>query len=167
MLDPYIYVIWVRSRRSGCLVTWFCYHLLAKPGTRQPHLHDLTHIYIIITKNIRYLLWNQGLWCSLNNTYPIFLTPCIRCTNHLCDSCDLTDVNWHLSRHLSRHCSEWFKMLTYSDVINARAGCQQLWRHNDWLFPRGCYGRFLSTMMRTMITAQWTAENISCFNFFA
>ena len=23
--------IWVRSRRCGCLVTWFCYHLIAKP----------------------------------------------------------------------------------------------------------------------------------------
>ena len=31
-------------------------------------------IYIIITKNIRYLLWNPGLWRPLNNTYPIFLT---------------------------------------------------------------------------------------------
>ena len=59
-------------------------------------------IYIIITKNIRYLLWNQGLWRSLNNTYPTFLTLCIRCTNHLCDSCDLTDVNPHLSHHCSQ-----------------------------------------------------------------
>ena len=40
-------------------------------------------IDIIITKNIRYLLWNRGLWRSMNNTYPLFLTPCIRCTNHL------------------------------------------------------------------------------------
>ena len=59
-------------------------------------------IYIIITKNIRYLLWNQGLWHALNNTYPIFLTPCIRCTNHLCDSCDLTDVNRHFIPSLLR-----------------------------------------------------------------
>ena len=51
------------------------------------------NIYIIITKNIRYFLWNRRFWRSLNNTYPIFLTPCIRCTNHLCDSFDLTDVN--------------------------------------------------------------------------
>ena len=57
---------------------------------------------IIITKNIRYLLWNQGLWRSLNNTYPIFLTPCIRCTNHLCDSCDLIDVNRHFIPSLLR-----------------------------------------------------------------
>ena len=54
-------------------------------------------------------------------------------------------LNWiHI---LSRHCSEWFEMLTYCDVIDTRAERQQLWRHNDRLFPRGCYGRFLSTMM--------------------
>ena len=26
--------IWVRSQRCGCLVTWFCYHLIAKPGNK-------------------------------------------------------------------------------------------------------------------------------------
>ena len=26
--------IWVRSRRCGCLVTWFCYRLIAKPGNK-------------------------------------------------------------------------------------------------------------------------------------
>ena len=36
--------IWVRSLRCYCLVTWFCYQLIAKPGTRQPNLRDLTHI---------------------------------------------------------------------------------------------------------------------------
>ena len=25
---------WVRSRRCGCLVTWFCYHLIAKSGNK-------------------------------------------------------------------------------------------------------------------------------------
>ena len=24
--------MWVKSQRWGCLVTWFCYHLIAKPG---------------------------------------------------------------------------------------------------------------------------------------
>ena len=62
----------------------------------------LTSIYIIISQNIRYLLWNRGFCRSLNNTYPIFLTPCIRCTNHLCDSCDLTDVNPHFIPSLLR-----------------------------------------------------------------
>ena len=39
-------------------------------------------IYIIISQNIRYLLWNRGAWRLLKNTYTLFLTPCIRCTNH-------------------------------------------------------------------------------------
>ena len=26
--------IWVRSRNCDCLVTWFCYHLIAKPGNK-------------------------------------------------------------------------------------------------------------------------------------
>ena len=31
----YIYIyIWVRSRNCGCLVTWFCYQLIAKPGNK-------------------------------------------------------------------------------------------------------------------------------------
>ena len=54
-------------------------------------------IYIIITKNIRYLLWNQGLWRSLNNTYPIFLTPCIRLHSASVSSvCDLTSSDLRL-----------------------------------------------------------------------
>ena len=37
--------IWVRSWRCGCLVTWFCYRMIANPGNkRQPHLRDLTHM---------------------------------------------------------------------------------------------------------------------------
>ena len=27
-------MIWVRSRNSGCLVTWFCYQSIAKPGNK-------------------------------------------------------------------------------------------------------------------------------------
>ena len=104
----------------------------------------------------RNLLRNRGFGHSSNNTYPIFLTPCIRCTNHLCDSCDLTNVN----PHFFRHCSERFKMLTYCHVIDTRADRQQLWRHNDRLFPRGCYGRFLSTMM--LISLINACANIYC-----
>ena len=27
-------LIWVKSRNCGCRVTWFCYHLIAKPGNK-------------------------------------------------------------------------------------------------------------------------------------
>ena len=35
-IDMYIsgWLIWVRSRNCGCLVTWFCYQLIAKPGNK-------------------------------------------------------------------------------------------------------------------------------------
>ena len=35
----------VTSRRCGCLVTWFCYQMIAKPGNETAALHDLTHIW--------------------------------------------------------------------------------------------------------------------------
>ena len=28
------FITWVRSRNCGCLVTWFCYQLIAKPGNK-------------------------------------------------------------------------------------------------------------------------------------
>ena len=113
---------WVNSREAGDL--------------RRYRAH-FDVIYIIITKNIRYLLWNRGFWRSLNNTYQIFLTPCIRCTNRLCDSWGLIDVNPHFIPSL---------------LPKIQNGRQQLWRHNDRLFPRCFYERFLNTMMlRTVI----------------
>ena len=36
----------VRPRRCGCLITWFCYHLIAKPGKRQPHFCDVTYMQL-------------------------------------------------------------------------------------------------------------------------
>ena len=42
--------IWVRSRNCGCLVTWFCYQLIAKPGNKtgavpwRP-IYSQVHIY--------------------------------------------------------------------------------------------------------------------------
>ena len=52
--------------------------ILAQISTLYVMIVDTQHkkygIYIMITKNIRHLLWNRGLWRSLNNTYPIFLT---------------------------------------------------------------------------------------------
>ena len=30
----YSICIWVKSRNCGCLVTWFCYQLIAKPGNK-------------------------------------------------------------------------------------------------------------------------------------
>ena len=32
---PLVFIIWVRSRNCGCIVTWFCYQLIAKPGKKR------------------------------------------------------------------------------------------------------------------------------------
>ena len=61
----------------------------------------ISHLYYNYEKYPLFL-WNRGFWRSLNNTYPIYLTPCIRCTNHLCDSYDLIDVNPHFIPSLPR-----------------------------------------------------------------
>ena len=39
-------LVWVRSQNCGCLVTWFCYHLIANQVTRQPKFRVLTHIIL-------------------------------------------------------------------------------------------------------------------------
>ena len=52
-------------------------------------------IYIIISKNIRYLLSNRGARRFFHDTYLTIEVQGIRCTNHLHDSCPLTDVNPH------------------------------------------------------------------------
>ena len=120
-----------------------------------------SYIYIIITKNIRYLLWNRGFWCSLNNTYLIFLTLCIRCTNHLCDSCDLPG-NWRKSTFIP----SLLWMIQNVDL---------LWRHryksNCDITMTDCsrvvaMDAFLAQWNRKFITAQWSTQNTSCFNFF-
>ena len=43
---PWGMCTWVRSRNCGCLVTWFCYQLIAKPGNKPaavswPDPHDV------------------------------------------------------------------------------------------------------------------------------
>ena len=48
-LINYFFKIWVRSRNCGCLVTWFCYQLIGKPGNKtaavslpDPYIHFYT-----------------------------------------------------------------------------------------------------------------------------
>ena len=76
-----------------------------------------SYIYIIISKNIRYLLWNRGTRCFFHDTYLIIEVQGIRCTNHLHDSWPLTDVNPHFT---APECRYYFKMV-YCDVIDTWA----------------------------------------------
>ena len=92
---------------SNCDTMTDCFCVVARDAFLAQCFNSLLkfyfiYIYIIISKNIRYLLWNRGAWRSLNNTHLTFLDPCIRCTNNLCDSCDITDVNPHFIPSLLR-----------------------------------------------------------------
>ena len=71
------------------------HHITTKQPLNPTGLYSVPSSSFYNCKNIHYLLWSRGFWRSLNNTYPIFLAPCIRCTNHLRNSCGLIDVNPH------------------------------------------------------------------------
>ena len=81
-------------------------------------------IYIIIARNIHYLLWNRGARRSLHNTYQIFLAPCIRCTDYLCDSSCLThlplDKMAAIFQTTSSNAFSWMKMYEFRVKISIK-----------------------------------------------
>ena len=97
------------------------------------------NIYIIITKNICYLLWNRGAWRFFLDTYLKIEVQRIRCTNHLHDSCPLTDVNPHFTAPGCQYYSKinsWWPIVTslthgpaasYCDVTMAHCSHGYLW----------------------------------------
>ena len=99
-------------------------------------------IYIIIAKNIRYLLWNQVTWRFFHDTYLTIEVEGIRCTNHLHDSCPLTDINPHLTAPGCRYyfkINSWWPVVTswtygpdasYCDVTMAHYSHGYLWTHD-------------------------------------
>ena len=61
--------IWVRSRNCSCLVTWFCYQLIAKPGNKTaivswPDPYTLGHLCIC--------WWPSCVSCRHNYDYNIY-----------------------------------------------------------------------------------------------
>ena len=99
-------------------------------------------IYIIITKNIRYLLWNRGVWRFFHDTYLTIEVQGIRCTNHLHYSCPLTGVNPHFTAPGCRYyfkINSWWPIVTssthgpaasYCDVTMAHCSHGYLWTHD-------------------------------------
>ena len=61
-------LIWVRSRNCGCLVTWFCYQLIAKPGNKTatvlwPDPYKLPNFDKILTHPFTPNIDEGGGWC--------------------------------------------------------------------------------------------------------
>ena len=73
-------------------------------------------IYIIITKNIHYLLWNRGAWHFFHETYLTIEVQGIRCTTHLHDSCPLTHVNPHFT---APGCRYYFKINSLWPIVTS------------------------------------------------
>ena len=62
--------IWVRSRRCGCLVTWFCYHLIAKPGNKAAaHSWPKRFVFISIRPGI-YFFELLSYFCAPSENIP-------------------------------------------------------------------------------------------------
>ena len=61
----YIY-IWVRSRNCGCLVTWFCYQLIAKPGNKTATVPwpDPYDAYCQLAVQEAYLIYPFSISCN-------------------------------------------------------------------------------------------------------
>ena len=59
-------LIWARSQRCGCLVTWFCYQLIAKP-TKKIAALLWPDPYSPVNINIEY--WYPTTWYSLSSMW--------------------------------------------------------------------------------------------------
>ena len=79
-------------------------------------LRPISFIYIIISKNIRYLLWNRGAWRFFHDTYLTIEVQGIRCTNHLHDSCPFTDVTPHFT---APGCRFYFKINSRWPIVTS------------------------------------------------
>ena len=82
--------IWVKSRNCGCLVTWFCYQLIAKPGNKtalvswpDPYVH-VCNTWGVVSEDGLYgvarslprsltnsLTRSMNSWCNSTSSIPI------------------------------------------------------------------------------------------------
>ena len=139
-------------KRQSHWYVCFCYHidfrcLISRSKSKYSRnircMENKFHIiYIMITKNIRYLLWNRGVWHFFNDTYLTIEVHEIRCTNHLYDSCPFTDVNPHFTAPGCRYyfkINSWWPIVTswthwlaagYCEVTMAHCSHGYLWTHD-------------------------------------
>ena len=116
-------IIWVRSRNCGCLVTWFCYQLIAKPGNKTATVSWPDSYTKFEKKKIYICILNT--WIRIHSQmYSIFIN------THLCEPCPSTQ------RAKSRHAGccpgalfSWFGLtrnwMSYTCIAPIRNGIQQ------------------------------------------
>ena len=116
----------------------------------------VTNIYIIISKNIRYLLWNRGARCFFHDTYLTIEVQGIRCTNHLHDSYPLAEVNPHFTAPGCRYyfkINSWRPIVTSSTHGPAANFCDVTMIHCSHGFPVNLLCKFWN---KTTWTWTWT-----------
>ena len=81
--------VWVRSWNCGCLVTWFCYQLIAKPGNKTASVPRLYPYSLQYT----WQCCNQCLETLCQRNHRMITTSCPWCVSHNWEFC----VKWFLS----------------------------------------------------------------------
>ena len=79
--------MWVRSRKWACLVTWFCYHLIAQPGnkTGAPSWPDPYCLFVNI--------WLSNLALTLTHWH-IFKVTCVVNSAAMMDIAHIDSICW-------------------------------------------------------------------------
>ena len=111
---PWFTDIWVRSRRCSSLVTWFCYHLIAKPGNKTAAPSWPDPLYICGTRP-------QWVRCETNYDRIYFFSLSeLNLLPHCEARCDIiylskTIIDW---QYIScANTSDWFWWTSWSGVI--------------------------------------------------
>ena len=112
---------------------------------------------IIITKNIRYFLWNRGAWCFFHDTYLTIEVQGIRCTDHLHDSFPLTDVNPHFT---APGCRYYFKINSWWPIVMSSTHGPATSYCDVTIVPTGIYGCMMLRSARVKVIA------ITCYFLF-
>ena len=100
--------IWVRSQNCGCLVTWFCYQLIAKPGIKtatvswpHPYLHSVSFLMMVNLQMHRCFTqpqWVKMIICSQHWTYWWTSTAtCLDICRHMDDQVWIHSDNYRTS----------------------------------------------------------------------
>ena len=147
------------------LFVYFTYH------SRTPVFQHRASLVHVITKNIRYLLWNRGAWHFFNDTHLTIEVRGIRCTNHLHDFCPLTDVNPHFTAPGCRYylkINSWWPIVTSSTLRPAASYCDVTMAHCShgylWTHDITAWDKFISLLGLTTLFTFLLIFGTPCFN---
>ena len=94
---------WVRSWRSGCLATWFCYQLIAKPGNKNaaPPWPDP----YVETNEVCFSLNNTESWIYSKHFFASCSTSIWRHYHHLEKWLSFGELNSQLNHNFNTYCT--------------------------------------------------------------